>query len=150
MAHYLTISDAAAALRARDVSATELVRHAIAVADHTDALVGTFLTRFIDESLAAAAAADDAIAAGVDLGPLHGIPIGIKDMISTREGPTTAQSVVFDRDSSTDDATVAANLRAGGAVIMGKATMSEFSIGVPDEEKGGEDGSSDDCQTPDT
>jgi aspartyl-tRNA(Asn)/glutamyl-tRNA(Gln) amidotransferase subunit A len=135
MAHYLTISDAAAALRARDVSATELVRHAITVADHTDALVGTFLTRFIDESLAAAAAADDAIAAGVDLGPLHGIPIGIKDMISTREGPTTAQSVVFDPDSSTDDATVAANLRAGGAVIMGKATMSEFSIGVPDEEK---------------
>jgi amidase len=73
MAHYLTISDAAAALRARDVSATELVRHAITVADHTDALVGTFLTRFIDDvACGRRGGRRGAIAAGVDLGPLHG------------------------------------------------------------------------------
>jgi aspartyl-tRNA(Asn)/glutamyl-tRNA(Gln) amidotransferase subunit A len=131
----LTISDAAAAIRAGETSSTELVQHALSIADATDPQMGTFLVRYVDESIAAAAAADESLAAGVDLGPLHGIPIGIKDMIDTREGPTTAQSLVYEAAGTPHDAAVAANLRAAGAVIMGKATMSEFSIGVPDQDK---------------
>ncbi|MGR6998547.1 amidase family protein [Yinghuangia aomiensis] len=55
------------------------------------------MARFDDRALAAAEAADAALAAGDDLGPLHGIPLGIKDIITTSEAPTTAQSLVLDR-----------------------------------------------------
>jgi aspartyl-tRNA(Asn)/glutamyl-tRNA(Gln) amidotransferase subunit A len=135
MTSYLTINDAAIALRAGATSSEELVRHAIAVADATDPQVCSFLTRFVEPSIAAARSADAALAAGTDLGPLHGIPIGIKDMLSTAEVQATAQSLVLDPGWGNGDAPVVANLRAGGAVIMGKATMSEFSIGVPDASK---------------
>lgn len=135
MTSYLTISDAAAALRAGTTSSEDLVRHAIARADATDPQVCSFLTRFVDGSIAAARTADAALAAGIDLGPLHGIPIGIKDMLSTAEVQATAQSLVLDPQWGDGDAPVVTSLRDGGAIIMGKMVMSEFSIGVPDASK---------------
>jgi aspartyl-tRNA(Asn)/glutamyl-tRNA(Gln) amidotransferase subunit A len=133
---YLTITDAAAALRAGDVSSVELTGAAIAVADAHDERLGVYLARFDESALAAAAAADAELAAGVDRGPLHGIPLGIKDIIATDEGETTAQSLVLDRAwGRQGDAPTVARLRSAGAVIMGKTTTMEYAIGTPDTEK---------------
>ncbi|MER5388763.1 amidase [Saccharopolyspora sp. NPDC002686] len=132
----LTIAEAAAALRSGETTSVELVRSAFAVADAHDTELGVYLSRFDDTALAAAAQADAELAKGLDRGPLHGIPLGIKDSIATEEGETTAQSVVLDRTwGSTGDAPVVARLRAAGAVVTGKTAMMEFAIGAPDADR---------------
>lgn len=133
---YLTITEAAAALRAGATTSVALTEEAFAVADAHDAALGVYLARFDETALAAAARADAELAAGVDRGPLHGIPLGIKDIIATDEGETTAQSLVLDRAwGSGGDAPVVARLRAAGGVITGKVTTMEYAIGTPDPDK---------------
>jgi len=130
-----TITDALEALRAGEVSSADLVRRAIAVADRHDDGVGMFLDRYDESALAAAAEADAAHRAGAEVGPLHGVPLGVKDIITTREGPTTAQSLVHDPASTTGDAVVVERLRRAGAIVLGKLTTMEFAIGGPDPTK---------------
>ncbi|MEZ5265287.1 MAG: amidase family protein [Acidimicrobiales bacterium] len=72
----------------------------------------------------------------MDRGPLHGIPVGIKDIIATDEGPTTCQSLVLPPDwGEQGDGPVLRRLREAGAVIMGKLTTMEFAVGRPDRSK---------------
>jgi aspartyl-tRNA(Asn)/glutamyl-tRNA(Gln) amidotransferase subunit A len=132
-----TISEAAAALRAGKVTSVDLVTGAIALAQKHDETVGAFMVRYDDAALEQAAAADADLADGIDHGPLHGVPLGIKDIISTRDGETTAQSLVLDREwgRGIGDAPVVARLRGAGAVIMGKTTTSEFALGSPDRDR---------------
>jgi aspartyl-tRNA(Asn)/glutamyl-tRNA(Gln) amidotransferase subunit A len=134
MSGYLTITDAARALRAGETTSTELVSAAIAVADRCDSQVGSFIVRYQESSLAAAAAADELLATGDPVGPLHGIPLGIKDIISTAEGTSTAQSLVLDPQWGIDagDAVVVSRLRNAGGIVMGKLTTMEFACGMPD------------------
>lgn len=133
---YLSITDAAAALRSGETTSVELTRAGYALADAHDEALGVYLQRFDETALTAAAKADEELAAGVDKGPLHGIPLGVKDIIATDEGETTAQSLILDRDWGTmGDAPVVARLRAAGAVITGKLTTMEYAIGIPDVEK---------------
>lgn len=133
---HLTITDAAAALRAGKTTSVELTQAAYAVADAHDGELGVYLSRFDESALAAAATADAELAAGIDKGPLHGIPLGVKDIIATDEGITTAQSLVLDRSwGDQGDAPVVARLRAAGAVITGKTSTMEYAIGIPDPEK---------------
>lgn len=129
-----TICDAAAALRTGETTSVELVKRSIEVAEATDDL-GSFVIRFDDQARAAAVAADEALAAAAEVGPLHGIPVGIKDILSTVEAPATAQSVVLDPAWSNGDAVVVARLRTAGAIVMGKTTTMEFAIGMPDASK---------------
>jgi aspartyl-tRNA(Asn)/glutamyl-tRNA(Gln) amidotransferase subunit A len=137
MSAYPTITAAAAALEAGEITSTELVTEAIAVADRCDAEVGSFIVRYKESSLAAAAAADEKLAAGEPVGPLHGIPLGIKDIISTTEGTSTAQSLVLDPQWGIDlgDAVVVSRLRAAGGIVMGKLSTMEFACGMPDFER---------------
>ncbi|MCS5713182.1 amidase [Herbiconiux sp. CPCC 205716] len=129
----LTLSAAAAALRDGSTTSVELVEHAIAEADLYDADLGTFLARYSETALEAAEVADELLAAGADVGPLHGIPLGIKDILTTVEGPTTAQSVVHDPEwNGRADASAVARLRAAGGIVMGKTTTWEFAVGLPD------------------
>jgi aspartyl-tRNA(Asn)/glutamyl-tRNA(Gln) amidotransferase subunit A len=131
-----TIETAGAALRSGEVTSLQLVEAMQAAADRLDEPVGTWLARFDDQARARAAQADEELAAGHDLGPLHGIPLGIKDIIATNEGPTTAQSLVLDpRWGDQGDSPVIGRLRAAGAVIMGKTTTMEFAVGRPDFSK---------------
>src|SRR5687768_7134567 len=94
----LTITDAAARLRDGTTTSVELTSSMLAVADQLDPLLGTFISRYDEQAMAAAATADAELAGGLDRGPLHGIPLGVKDIIASKEGPTTAQSVVYDPD----------------------------------------------------
>ena len=129
----LTISEAASELRRRTVSATELVEAALSQADRLDDDLHVYATRFDETARTAAAKADNDLAAGIDRGPLQGVPVGIKDMILTKEAPTLAGSAV--RNPAWQrriDARAVARLRSVGAVIIGKTTTAELAIGVPD------------------
>lgn len=132
----LTLTEAAAALRAGRFSSAELTASLLERADRVDPEIGTYLARFDSSALAAAQRADAELASGIDRGPLHGIPVGVKDIIATSEGPTTAQSLVLDPSfGGGRDAVVVARLREAGAVITGKLTTMEFAIGLPDPSK---------------
>ena len=132
----LTIGDAVAALRGGELTATALTEALIARADKLDAALGCYLARTDEEALAAAAAADAALGSGDPVGPLTGIPLAVKDIIATRDAPTTAQSLVLQPEfGARGDAPVVARLRAAGAVITGKVTTMEYAIGCPDASK---------------
>jgi aspartyl-tRNA(Asn)/glutamyl-tRNA(Gln) amidotransferase subunit A len=131
-----TLTEAAAALRTGAVTSVALTAAAIASAERLDGVLGAYLARFDDYAMAAAATADEELASGVDRGPLHGIPCGVKDILAMAEGPTTAQSLILDRTwGEGRDAPVVARLKRAGAVITGKTTTMEFAIGLPDTDK---------------
>lgn len=132
----LTLAEAAAAVRDGEVTSADLTDGALARADDYDGLLGVYLARFDDSAREAAAQADAEIAAGRVTGPLHGVPIGVKDLLATREGPTTAQSLMIDPDWGKDDAVAVARLRAAGAVITGKTTLLELAYGTHDPAHG--------------
>jgi aspartyl-tRNA(Asn)/glutamyl-tRNA(Gln) amidotransferase subunit A len=133
MADICTIMEAARALRAGDVTSVELVGKALSRRDLLDQRLGVYVASFAKEATEAACVADQEMAAGVDRGPLHGVPIGVKDLIETREAPTTAQSQVTRfNQKSPYDAVVVSRLREAGAIIMGKTTTHEFGLGFPD------------------
>ena len=132
----LTITEAASQLRAGELTSVELTRALFERADRLDAELGIYLQRMDAAALEEAARADADFAAGVDKGPLQGIPLGIKDIIATDNAPTTAQSLVLDPTwGDQGDAPVVARLRAAGAVISGKTTTMEFAVGLPDPDK---------------
>ncbi len=132
----LTLTDAAAALRAGELTSAELVEESIARADALDDQLGVYLVRFDDDARARAAQADADFAAGIDRGPLQGIPIGVKDILAMAEGPTTAQSLILDPAwGEGKDAIVVERLKAAGAAITGKLTTMEFASAVPDPDK---------------
>jgi aspartyl-tRNA(Asn)/glutamyl-tRNA(Gln) amidotransferase subunit A len=132
----LTISDTVTALRGGELTATALVEKLIARADRLDEALGCYLHRTDEAALAAAAAADEALATGDPVGPLTGIPLAVKDIIAVDGTPTTAQSLVLDPSfGAQGDAPVVARLRAAGAVLTGKVTTMEYAIGCPDASK---------------
>lgn len=128
-----TIREAAEALRSGETTSEQLVDDMFAASDRLDETLGTYLQRFDEQALTAARTADAELAAGNDRGPLHGIPIGIKDIIATDEGPTTAQSLTLPPEwGDQGDGPLISRLRDSGAVLMGKTTTMEYAIGRPD------------------
>jgi amidase len=124
--HDLSALEQAAAVRALDVSPTELVRHALDRIEALDAGLGAFLTVTPERALAAAARADAAVLAGEDLPALHGVPIAIKDLNNTAGVRTTFGSVVMaDFVPDVDDAVVT-KLAAAGTISVGKTNTPEF------------------------
>lgn len=136
MTYPLTLSELSAAIHDKEITSLEITQEVLARADRLDATMGTYLLRFDELALAAASRLDGELEAGHDRGPLHGVPLGIKDIISTEGGPTTAQSLILDPAwGDQGDAPVVARLRAAGAVIVGKTTTMEFACGCPDPTK---------------
>ncbi|MBM7365370.1 amidase [Gordonia hydrophobica] len=112
----------------RDLSPVDLVE---ACLDRVDRVKETnaFITVNADEARAVARACTDLIAAGYRIGPLHGIPIALKDNVGVAGQLTTAGSAVLADHRPTYDATVVRKLRAAGAIIIGKTNMHEFAWG---------------------
>jgi amidase len=124
--HDLTALEQAAAVRAREVSSTELVEHSLARIEALDAGLGAFITVTPERALAAAAAADARVLAGEELPPLHGVPTAIKDLNNTAGVRTTFGSrVMADFVPTVDDAVVTA-LAAAGTISLGKTNTPEF------------------------
>jgi aspartyl-tRNA(Asn)/glutamyl-tRNA(Gln) amidotransferase subunit A len=131
----LGIQAAAARLRDGSLTSERLVRDALARSD-ANAGLGAYAHRMDDAALKQAAAADAELASGHDRGPLHGLPVGIKDLIAVADAPTRGQSLVHDLEwGGGQDAPVVARLRDAGAVITGKLATMEFGVGPPDPEK---------------
>jgi len=132
-----TIQEAAAALRSGALTAVELTTAMLSRIEADNERLGAFVTVTGETALAAAEAADTDLAAGIDRGPLQGIPLAIKDIIATKDAPTTANSRVLDAAWGAEvDAPVTARLREAGAVLVGKATTMEFACGFPDPDTG--------------
>jgi aspartyl-tRNA(Asn)/glutamyl-tRNA(Gln) amidotransferase subunit A len=124
-----SIGEAAALVARREVSPVELATAAIARAEVADPIVTAFITRTFESALAEAAAAAAEIAAGRHRGPLHGIPLTLKDNYETAGVRTTAGSRTLEDHVPTADAHAVARLRAAGAVLLGKVTLHERGMG---------------------
>src|ERR1039457_6554486 len=126
----MTIREAAEALRARRFSSVELTSAAVARVERSGARLNAFITVTKDGAMKQARQADAELAAGRDRGPLHGIPIALKDLFLTRGVRTTAGSKVYENFVPDRDAAAVEKLEAAGAVMLGKLNMHELAYGI--------------------
>lgn len=122
----LSAADAAAAIRARRLSPVELVEAVLAAIERSQPVLNAFVTIAAEQARAAARAAEDAVARGEPLGPLHGVPFSVKDLTNTAGLRTTMGSALFADNVPGEDAVPVARLRAAGAILIGKTTTPEF------------------------
>lgn len=125
----LSLAQAASRLRSRQSTSVELTEACLARIEIYQPKVNAFITVLREQALAQARQADADIRAGRYRGPLHGIPIALKDNIDTAGIRTTAASAVFDDRVPTEDAEVASRLKAAGAILLGKLNLHEFAFG---------------------
>lgn len=126
---WLSITQAAELIAARRLSPVELTRSVLERIEETDQRVQAYVTVMAETALEAARAAEAAIAHGAYRGPLHGIPLALKDLYYTAGTPTGAGSHVLDGFVPAHDATVTERLQAAGAIIVGKTVTHEFAYG---------------------
>ena len=130
--HYLTITEAAPLIRDGRLSPVELTRAYLDRIDAIDGQLNAFVTLLPEKALAQARQAEAEIKAGNYRGPLHGIPIGLKDLYDTAGIKTTAMSRVTPDRVPDEDATTVAKLYEAGVILLGKLAMHEFALGGPD------------------
>jgi len=123
---HLTLEDAAARVRDRRVSPAELTEACLARIEKVDPRLNAFVTVTAEVARAQAHEATDEIAAGRYRGPLHGIPVAVKDLFATKGIRTTAGSRILADWVPEADATVVRKLREAGAVLLGKLGLHEF------------------------
>ncbi len=126
----MTILEAAAALRARKISSVELTAALLDGISRLNPTLNAFITVMEESARAAARQADEELARGIDRGPLHGIPIAVKDVFSTKGVRTTCGSKVFANHIPDRDAAVVEKLAQAGAVLLGKTNMHELAYGI--------------------
>ncbi len=126
----LTLSAAADAVRTRRLSPVELVDSVLERVERAEPHLQAYATVTAEHTRRAARAAEDDLAAGRHRGPLHGIPMGLKDLIDVAGIATSASSRVRAGHRAEASSTVAARLEAGGAVLVGKTHTHEFAYGL--------------------
>lgn len=125
----LSLADVSRLLREGRLTSLALTRLCLDRIAALDSKLNAFITVTADTALQEAAEADRALAAGDYFGPLHGVPIALKDLIDVAGVRTTAASRVLADNVATADAPVVARLRQAGAVILGKLNLHEFAYG---------------------
>lgn len=126
-----SIAEMGRALRAGRVTAETLAERALGLIAARDGAIHAFVHIDRDGALAAARRADALLAQGQDLGPMHGIPYALKDIFDAAGLPTICHSRLRLGHVAREDSAVAARLRAGGAVLLGKLATYEFAFGGP-------------------
>ncbi|GAA1878136.1 amidase [Streptantibioticus ferralitis] len=126
----LTLADAAKAIASRELSPVELTDSVLGRIEAVEGRLGAYVAVFADAARHTAARAERDIAAGGYRGPLHGVPMGLKDLIDVAGLPTTASSRVREHHVAVRDSAVAARLRDAGAVLLGKTHTHEFAYGL--------------------
>jgi Asp-tRNA(Asn)/Glu-tRNA(Gln) amidotransferase A subunit family amidase len=129
--HLLSASEAARLIRGGAISSEQFVEACLARIREVDGDVQAWAFLDPDYTLAQARKADELRLSGQPTGPLHGVPIAIKDIVDTADMPTENGSVLYAGRAPSRDATVVARLRAAGAVIMGKTVTTEFAYFSP-------------------
>ncbi|MFD8163605.1 amidase [Streptomyces malaysiensis] len=124
---YRDATELAELIRTRQMSSVEVVRAHLDRIDEVDPRLNAVVTVLAEQALAAARAADESVAAGAPLGPLHGVPFTVKDALDVAGVVTTRGSTLFRDHVATADATAVARLRAAGAIPLAKTNLPEFS-----------------------
>ncbi len=127
----LSVVDAATAIRTGSTTAQDLVSAVLGRIRATDGTLQAWVTVDADGALAQARTRDAEVASGRAVGPLHGVPVGIKDIIDVAGLPTTCGAAAFAHRHPDRNATLVARLRAAGAVIVGKTVATEFAFKDP-------------------
>src|SRR6478735_6439360 len=124
----LTIGELGRKLRAKELRAVDVVEECLQQIHERDSRLNAFILVMADEARRQAREADRELAAGRDRGPLHGVPLSIKDLMDVRGTETTAASRVRVGRVASQDAPCVASLRAAGAVFVGKTNLHEFAL----------------------
>jgi aspartyl-tRNA(Asn)/glutamyl-tRNA(Gln) amidotransferase subunit A len=125
----LSIAEASELLRRKEISPVDLTQSCLARIERLNPSINAFITVMHDSALDGARKAEEEIRAGNWRGPLHGIPIGLKDLIDTAGVKTTCASALFAERVPTEDAEVVRRLKSAGAVLIGKQNLQEFAYG---------------------
>src|SRR5664280_277020 len=125
----LTLSEAAELVHSKKISPVELTKACLGRIEQLNPKLNAFITVTADSALVDARAAEAEIQRGRWKGPLHGIPIALKDLVDTAGVRTTAASGLFKDRVPTQDAEVVRRLRSAGAVLLGKTNLHEFAYG---------------------
>ncbi|MBS0454158.1 MAG: amidase [Proteobacteria bacterium] len=129
-AAFAPISQLAADLRSGKATSVALTRACLARIAQYDGHFHSFLAVYEEEALAAAAQADQEIATGRWRGPLHGIPVALKDLVDLQGKPTTAGSPLLQDNVASQDAAIVERIRAAGGIVVGKTHMVQFALGA--------------------
>jgi aspartyl-tRNA(Asn)/glutamyl-tRNA(Gln) amidotransferase subunit A len=130
----LTIDRFARGVRARAFTAAEVTEACLKQIASDNARLNAFILVMADEARRQARKADEELAGGRDRGPLQGVPISIKDIFDVQGTATTAASRVREGHRARSDASVIADLRRAGAVLIGKTNLHEFAFGTTNED----------------
>ena len=128
--HWLSIAEAAELIAARKLSPVELTEALLRRIEALEGRVNAFITVDGDAAMAAARTAADEITKGVARGPLHGVPVALKDIFGVAGVRMTAGSKILAENAASEDAEATARLKAAGAVILGKLNLHEFALGA--------------------
>ncbi|HJP21579.1 MAG: amidase family protein [Alphaproteobacteria bacterium] len=123
---FRSVTDLCAAIRGKELSPVELMEAVLTNLDESQSSINAFITVTETAARSAAAAAEQAVMDGADLGPLHGVPFAVKDLTYTKGVRTTMGSYLHDTFIPTEDAVPVARLKAAGAILIGKTTTPEF------------------------
>ncbi len=129
--HWTTAVEAAQAIAARELSPVELMTALLERIDRLDPKLHAFIRLDGEAAMDAARTAEAEIATGRRRGPLHGVPVGIKDIIDVSGLPTTCHSKILVDNIAAADAVCVSRLRGAGAIVVGKLSTHEFAIGGP-------------------
>ena len=130
---HASIAQIAAQIRKGEISPVELIERTLERIVQCEPELNAFITVFHEESLESARQAEVEIRHGKDLGPLHGVPIALKDIIYVQGTRSTAGSNFFSDESPQFDAALVSKLRDAGVIIIGKTNLHEFAFGVTTE-----------------
>lgn len=130
--HFMTIAEASKLIANKELSPVTLTESFLERIEALDGSLKSYVTLLKDEAINEALVAEKDINNGGYKGPMHGIPIGVKDLYDTKGIRTTGQSKVLENRVPLEDSTVVAKLKSAGAITLGKLSMWEFALGGPD------------------
>ena len=130
---YMSAGDLSRLVSKKEISPVEIIDAHLSRIQATEPILNSFITLLADEARSSARQAEREIQGGRYRGPLHGIPVGLKDLYNTRGVKTTSGSKIFDNFIPDEDCTVAARFREAGAILLGKLNMHQFALGPTGE-----------------
>ena len=129
----MSAGDLSKLVEKKEISPVEIIDAHLSRIDATEPILNSFITLLADESRIAARQAEKDIQSGKYKGPLHGIPVGLKDLYNTAGVRTTSGSKIFDTFIPSEDCTVASKFQQAGAILIGKLNMHPFAYGPTGE-----------------
>jgi aspartyl-tRNA(Asn)/glutamyl-tRNA(Gln) amidotransferase subunit A len=130
---YMGAGDLSKLVQSKEISPVEIIEAHLTRIDATEPVLNSFITLLADQARKSARQAEKDIQAGRYKGPLHGIPVALKDLYNTGGVRTTSGSKIFDTFIPTEDCTVAAKFHQAGAILLGKLNMHQFAYGPTGE-----------------